>query len=91
MTIYEQYIQTQLQIDTLEKMKESLRETISKELPDDGFKDEKINAFWTMKKNWKYSPKVEGLTAELKTTKKQEEENGIATSEETKQLTIKIK
>ncbi len=91
MTNYEQYVAVSKQIDSLETHKELLRKAISDELPEDGYKDEAINAYWTIKKNYKYSPKVEGLNAELKATKKLEEENGTATFEEAKQLTIKLK
>lgn len=88
---YQQYVELQKQIDVLEAQKEELREEIGTWLPTDGYKDETITAFWTTKKSWKYSPRVDGLNAELKATKKQEEEEGIATAEETKQLTIKVK
>lgn len=91
MTNYEQYRQVQKQIDTLEEMKESLRADIEKNLPEEGFKDETINVFWTNKKKWSYSPKVESLTAELKATKAKEEEDGTAKAEDVKQLTIKVK
>ena len=88
---YQEYIKLQSEIDNLEAKKDLLRADISKELPDEGYKDENINIFWTLKKKWEYSPKVKGLETELKATKKDEEEKGVATSEEVKQLTIKIK
>lgn len=91
MTIYEQYIQTQKQLDVLEETKDKLRKEIESQLPEEGFKDDSINVFWTSKKKWTYSPKVEGLTAELKATKEKEEEEGVAKAEEVKQLTIKVK
>lgn len=91
MELYTQYAELQKQIDSLEAKKELLREDIAKTLPEEGFKDETINLYWTTKKKWKYSPKVDGLNAELKATKEKEEEDGTAKSEEVKQLTIKIK
>lgn len=91
METYEQYIAVQKEIDALEAKKEVLRDEISKNLPEDGFKDEKINIFWTVKNKYTYSPKVKGLETELKETKKREEEDGTATKEEVKQLTIKVK
>lgn len=89
--MYQDYIEVQKKIDALEAEKEVLREKISAQLPEEGYKDEVINVFWTFKKKWEYSPKVKGLETELKATKKDEEEKGIATSEEVKQLTIKVK
>lgn len=91
MELYAQYTEVQKKIDALEAEKDVLREKITAELPEEGYKDESITAFWTVKKSWKYSPKVDGLNAELKATKKQEEEDGTATAEENKQLTIKVK
>lgn len=88
---YKQYIELQKELDLLEEKKDVLRKEIEAELPEEGYKDEVINVFWTIKKKWEYSPKVKGLETELKATKKDEEEKGIATSEEVKQLTIKIK
>lgn len=91
MTKYEEYALLTKELDVLETKKELLRAEIEKELPEEGYKDDIINAYWTSKKKWTYSPKVDGLTAELKATKAKEEEDGTATSEETKQLTIKVK
>lgn len=89
--MYEKYIEIQNQIDVLESQKDSIRKKIEETLPTEGFKNEKINAFWTTKKKWTYSPKVKGLEAEIKATKEKEEEEGLAKFEEVKQLTIKIK
>jgi len=91
MTKYEEYALLQKEIDVLDAKKELLRAEIEKILPEEGFKDEVINAYWTTKSKYEYSPKVKGLETELKATKKQEEENGIAKKEEVKQLTIKVK
>lgn len=91
MTKYEEYALLQKDIDILEAKKDILRAEIETILPDDGFKDETINAYWTVKSKYEYSPKVKGLETELKATKKQEEENGTAKKEEVKQLTIKVK
>ncbi len=91
MTNYEQYVDISKKIETLEAEKEVVREKISAELPEEGFKDESITAFWKTTKKWKYSPKVDGITAELKATKKAEEEDGTATPEETKTLAITVK
>ena len=88
---YEEYIEIVKQIEELEAKKEVLRTDIAKILPAEGFRTDAISAFWTLKKKWTYSPKVEGLTAELKATKKKEEEEGTAISEEERQLTIKVK
>ena len=89
--IYEEYVEIIRQIEELEEKKEVLRTDISKILPSEGLKTDVISAFWTVKKKWTYSPKVAGLTEELKATKKKEEEDGTASAEEEKQLTIKIK
>lgn len=91
MTKYEEYALVTKELDVLEAKKELLRKEIEEILPEEGYKDEIVNAFWTAKKKWTYSPKIDGLTAELKVTKAKEEEDGTATSEETKQLTIKVK
>jgi len=91
MEIYKQYVEVQKKIEALEAEKEVLREKISAELPEDGYKDETITAYWKLSTKWKYSPKVDGLTAKLKLTKRAEEENGTATSEESKGLAIMIK
>lgn len=88
---YKQYVELIKEIDLLEAKKEVLRAEIEKDLPEEGFKDETINIFWTTKNKYTYSPKVKGLETELKETKKKEEEDGTATKEETKQLTIKVK
>lgn len=91
MTKYEEYAVLQKEIDLLDAKKEILRAEIEAILPEDGFKDESINAYWTTKSKYEYSPKVKGLETELKATKKQEEESGEAKKEEVKQLTIKVK
>lgn len=90
MTKYEEYAKLQSEINVLEAKKELLRAEIETILPEDGYKDELITAFWTMKKKYDYSPKVKGLETELKATKKQEEEDGTAKFEEIKQLTLKV-
>lgn len=91
MTKYEEYALLQKELDVLEAKKEILRAEIESMLPDDGYKDDTIIAFWTVKNKYEYSPKVKGLETELKATKKQEEETGIAQKVESKQLTIKVK
>lgn len=91
MTIYEDYAVVQKDIDVLEAKKELLREKISQELPEEGFKSDIITAIWKSTKKWKYSPKVDELNAELKATKKTEEETGVAVAEETKTLAITVK
>lgn len=91
MEIYNKYCEVQKKIDLLEEEKELLRKQVSEQLPDDGYKDENITAFWKMGKKYTYSPKVKGLETELKATKKLEEESGEATFEETKTLTISVK
>ena len=91
MEIYKQYVEVSKKIEALEAEKEVLREKISKELPEEGYKDETLTAFWKTAKKWKYSPKVDGLNAELKATKKTEEEDGTATAEESKTLAITVK
>lgn len=91
MDLYEQYNKLEKEIEGLESKKELLRADIEKELPAEGVKNNFVTAFWTLKKKFKYSPKVDGLTAELKATKAKEEEDGTATFEETRQLTIKVK
>ncbi len=68
-----------------------MRKEIANELPEEGYKDDMINIYWTVRKSWKYSPVVKGLETQIKETKKQEEENGIATAEESKSLTFKVK
>lgn len=88
--IYKKYAETQKQIDGLELLRETLRLAIAEKLPAEGVKNESLTAFWKVARKWKYSPLVEGLTAELKATKSEEEEKGIATCEESKQLNIKI-
>ncbi len=88
---YKEYIEVQNQIDFLEEKKDYLRKEIEAQLPEDGYKDETINVYWTIKSKYEYSPKVKGLETELKATKKLEEENGEAKKEEVKQLTIKVK
>lgn len=89
MTIYEQYADVQKQIEELETIQKALRSQIEKDLPEEGYKDESVTAYWTKRKSWKYSPRIDEMTASLKTAKKEEEENGTATAEETKILTIK--
>lgn len=91
METYKQYVEVIKKIEALEAEKEVLRTKISDELPEDGYKDETITAFWKITKKWKYSPKVDGLETELKATKKLEEEEGIATAEEKKSLAITVK
>lgn len=91
MELYKQYADISREIEALEAKRDILREDISKTLPEEGYKDEQVTAFWKTAKKWKYSPKVDGLTAELKATKKQEEEDGTATAEESKTLTISVK
>ena len=91
MTTYEQYIGVIKQIETLEKMKGELRKDIESNLPEEGYKDETINVFWKTRKSYKYSPKIDELGIALKVAKKEEESDGTATFEETKQLTINVK
>jgi len=95
MTKYEEYATLQKEIDVLEAKKELLRADIENDLPEEGYKDEIINVFWTNRKKWTYTDKVTETEKKLKETvgalKKLEEENGDAKSEEIKQLTIKVK
>lgn len=94
-TKYQEYVLLQKQIDELDAKKELLRAEIEAELPEDGFKDDSINVYWTNKKKWTYTEKVTETEKKLKETiselKKIEEENGDAKCEEIKQLTIKVK
>ena len=48
---YKQYIEVAKKIEALEAEKEVLREKISAELPETGYKDETITAFWKISKN----------------------------------------
>ena len=91
MNLYETYIDIQSKIDKLEEDKEQIREAISSQLPEEGYKDEKISVFFTVKKKYTYSEEINKLSENLKEQKKKEEESGIAPFSETKQLTIKIK
>lgn len=95
MTKYEEYVVLQKKIDELDAKKELLRSEIEAELPEEGFKDESINVYWTNKKKWTYTEKVAETEKKLKDTisslKKSEEESGDAKCEEIKQLTIKVK
>lgn len=91
MELYQKYAELDKQISLLEEQKKAIREEISESLPEDGVKNEFITAFWTIKKKWSYSPVVESLTENLKSTKEKEEEDGTAKFEEIKQLTIKTK
>jgi hypothetical protein len=92
---YKQYIELSKELDLLEEKKEVLRKEIEADLPEEGYKDEDINIFWTNKKKWIYTDKVTETEKKLKETvsalKKLEEENGDAKAEEVKQLTIKVK
>lgn len=90
-TIYTNYADIQHQIDVLEEKKELLRKEIAEQLKDEGETFNFGTFFWTKKKKYTYSPEVVGLEAKIKETKKREEENGVATVEEVKQLTIKLK
>lgn len=95
MTKYEEYALLQKEIDILDAKKEILRAEIEDILPEEGFKDDIVNAFWTKKTKWTYTDKVTTTEKQLKETvsalKKLEEENGEAKAEEVKQLTIKVK
>lgn len=95
MNKYEEYALLQKEIDVLDAKKELLRAEIEAILPEDGFKNDVVNAFWTKKTKWTYTDKVSETEKQLKETinslKKLEEENGDAKSEEIKQLTIKVK
>lgn len=88
--LYAQYSALEKQIETLELAKKELRATIEEQLPEEGVKNEFVTAFWTLKKKWTYSPMIDALTDNLKVAKKTEEETGMATAEEVKQLTIKV-
>ena len=90
MTNYEQYVEVQKKIEALEATKESLREKISEGLPEDGYKDETITAFWKQIKKWTYSPKIKELETKLKKAKRIEERNGRATVEESKRLGVVV-
>lgn len=95
LTKYQEYALLQKQIEELDAKKELLRAEIEAILPEEGFKDDIINIFWTNKKKWTYTEKVTETEKKLKETvsalKKVEEENGDAKCEEIKQLTIKVK
>ena len=54
MTKYEEYALLQKEIDVLDAKKELLRAEIEKILPEEGFKDEVINAYWTTKSKYEY-------------------------------------
>ena len=91
MTKYEEYALLQKDINILEAKKDLLRSEIAEILPEEGFKSEIITAFWKITKKWKYSKNVDHIVESLKETKKREEEDGSATAEESKQLTISVK
>ena len=91
MTNYEIYADITGQIAALEDRLVTVRAEIEKELPDDGYKDERVTAFWTSKRKWTYPQPVKSAEKSLKALKKASEEDGTATSEEIKQLTIKVK
>ena len=54
MELYKQYVELEKQIVELEAKKDLLRADIAKSLPEDGYKDETITAFWKTTKKWKY-------------------------------------
>jgi hypothetical protein len=61
MDIYEQYVEVQKQIKTLEVEKEALRVKISAELPEEGVKNGMITAIWRTSKKWVYPASVKEL------------------------------
>ncbi len=93
--IYQEYVDIQYLIRHLQEKQTELREQMEKELPEDGYKDERITVYWTVKKNWEYSDTFKEMERKAKDTlskmKKEEEERGIAELEEKKQLTVKVK
>lgn len=91
MELYDEYIILSKEIKTLEEKQKSIREKIEAQLPEEGYKDERITAFWNTRKTWTYSPNVEKSVNKLKALKKKEEDEGIATAEEKKVLTISVK
>lgn len=91
MNLYEQYAQVSKEIEALEAKQKLIKDDIAKELPEDGIKNDYVTAFWKVGKKWKYSPKVDGLKAELDSTKEKEEKEGIAVFEEVKTVNIKVK
>lgn len=91
LTKYQEYALIQKEIKRLEAKKDLLRAEIEVMLPEDGFKDDTINVFWTKKTKWTYTDAVKVIENSLKTQKKLEEESGDAKAEEIKQLTIKVK
>lgn len=95
--MYIKYMEIQAEIDKLEAKKKDLRADIEAQLPEDGYKDDSINVFWTSRKTWTYSPKVDALSekvkeasSSLKELKTIEENMKVATFVEKKGLTIKI-
>lgn len=88
---FEEYIKLSKEIEVLETQKEVIREKIQLELPAEGFKNDFVNAIWKSKKTWKYSSKIDDLSLGLKTAKKAEEDSGVASVEEVKQLAITVK
>lgn len=91
MDIYTRYAEITNSIAALEEQQALIRKQIESSLPDEGYKDDKVTAFWSIKKKWVYPEKVIKAEEVFKTEKKLSESDGSATSEEIRQLTIKVK
>jgi len=66
MTKYEEYALLQKDIEVLEAKKNLLREEISAELPDEGFKSDIITAIWRVSKKYSYPEDVKTLESNVK-------------------------
>ncbi len=91
MTKLEQYATLSKEADVIAEKMTALRKEIEVELPEEGFKSELVTAFWTLRKKWTFSPKIDELQEQVKATMEKEKEDGTAKVEEVKQLTIKVK
>lgn len=90
--VFARFAELDAQIKTLETEKEALRPTIQAEMEAqriDQVKADYGTFFFTTRKTWKYSPKVEEMSTALKEQKKREEQDGTATAEEITSLSFK--
>jgi hypothetical protein len=92
--LFKRYSEIKNQIKALETEADEINEKVTTEMEADQV--DKVESdfgsfYFTVRKTWKYSPKVDEMTEELKAQKKAEETDGTAVPTESKSLTFKSK
>lgn len=91
-TLFKKYADIKNQIAQLQEEADEIAQQVTLEMNNnqlDKVESDFGTFYFTTRKSWKYSEAVDDLAENLKQTKKDEEETGRATFEETKSLSFR--